>query len=80
MSWVWAIGAVWLLLGGLLGVLIGRGVHLADRRQAEADAVDAPNFVVDPTGLSPRLGDPIPHPAAQPAVEHLPAPRKSRGA
>ncbi|UOY00215.1 hypothetical protein [Blastococcus sp. PRF04-17] len=48
MSWLWVVGAVWVLLGVLIGVLIGRGVRLADLRQAESDRADAPNVVIDP--------------------------------
>jgi hypothetical protein len=74
MSWVWAVGAVWLLLGGLVGVLIGRGIRLADRKQAESTATDAaePNFVVDP--LPPHAGTPIPPQPGRPAAENLQPP------
>jgi hypothetical protein len=59
MSWVWALGAVWLVLGPLIGVLIGRGIRLADRKQAEALAAETadPNVVVDPAAL---LLEPVP--------------------
>jgi hypothetical protein len=77
MSWVWAVGAVWLLLGGLFGVLIGRGVRIADRKHAEAAAAEAaaPNFVVDPATLAvpPAV---IPVQPSAPVVERNPFPRR----
>jgi hypothetical protein len=59
MSWVWALGAVWLVLGALIAVLIGRGIRLADRKQAEALAAETadPNVVVDPVA---RFLEPVP--------------------
>jgi hypothetical protein len=50
MNWVLLIGAVWLTVAALVGVLIGRGIRLADRKEEEAAAAEAaePNFVVDP--------------------------------
>jgi hypothetical protein len=50
MNWVLLIGAVWLAVAALVGVLIGRGIRLADRKQEETAAAEAaaPNFVVDP--------------------------------
>jgi hypothetical protein len=55
MTWVLLIGAGWLLVALLVGVLIGRGIRLADRKEADgADASD-PNFVVD---LTPPAGAP----------------------
>ena len=51
MTWVLLIGAVWLTVAALVGVLIGRSIRLADRKSEEnAAAAAAPNFVVD---LSP---------------------------
>ena len=51
MTWVLLIGAVWLTVAALVGVLIGRSIRLADRKSEEnAAATAAPNFVVD---LSP---------------------------
>jgi hypothetical protein len=51
MTWVLLIGAVWLTVAALVGVLIGRSIRLADRKSDEnAAAAPAPNFVVD---LSP---------------------------
>jgi hypothetical protein len=49
MEWVLLIGAVWLLAAALVGLLIGKGIRLADRKQAEKAAAEAvePNFVVD---------------------------------
>jgi hypothetical protein len=61
MTWVLLIGAVWLSVAAFVGVLIGRGVRLADRKEEEAAAGEAasPNFVVDP--LAPALaGPPVP--------------------
>jgi hypothetical protein len=52
MNWVPAVAAAWFALAGLVAVLIGRSIRLADRK-AEADAAkaaiaeDSPNFVVD---------------------------------
>ena len=50
MNWVLLIGAVWLAVAALVGVLIGRGIRLADRKEEESAAAEAaaPNFVVDP--------------------------------
>ncbi|TFV90363.1 hypothetical protein [Blastococcus sp. CT_GayMR16] len=49
MTWVLLIGAVWLAVAALLGVLIGRGIRLADRKEEDSAAAEAasPNFVVD---------------------------------
>ena len=62
MTWVWAVVAVWLLLGVLIGVLIGRGIRVADRKQAEALAAEPadPNFVVDAAALPPHVHRPLP--------------------
>lgn len=51
MDWVLLIGVVWLAVAVLVGVLIGRGIRLADRKQKQAFAAEppAPNFVVDGT-------------------------------
>jgi hypothetical protein len=56
MNWVLLIGAVWLTVAVLVGVLIGRGIRLADRKEEEAAAAEAtePNFVVDPDAIAPR--------------------------
>jgi len=85
MSWVWAIGVTWLMLGALVGVLIGRGIRLADRKQAESveAQTDEPNFVVDPAPAHPadaHSADAIPQQAGAPSAEHLPSSRKQRGA
>ena len=79
MSWLWVVGAIWLGLGVLIGVLIGRGVALADRKQREvATAGEAPNFVVDPaTPPTATLG--IPEPSPPPAAENMSPPRKYGG-
>lgn len=57
MEWVWTVGAVWVLLGVGLALLIGRSIVLADRRAA--DPADAPNVVVDrpPLALLPVPAD-----------------------
>jgi len=46
MDWMWAVGAIWLVLGAAIALLIGRSIVLADKRSADHSA-DAPNFVVD---------------------------------
>jgi hypothetical protein len=46
MAWVLAAGVAWLLVALLVGVLVGRGIRLADSRDANTAAA-APNFVVD---------------------------------
>jgi hypothetical protein len=77
MSWVWVIGAAWLVLGVLLGVLIGRGIRLADRKQAETAARDAgPNFVVDSPVLPPHTDESSPQQPARPTGENLRSPGK----
>jgi hypothetical protein len=78
MSWVWVVGAVWLLLGVLIGVLIGRGIRLADRKQAEDLAAQAaePNFVVDRAVLPPHTNAPIPQQPARPTAEDMRAHEK----
>jgi hypothetical protein len=60
MTWVLLIGAVWLTVAALVGVLIGRSIRLADRKNEDAAAAEAaaPNFVVDPAPLA------LPQPAA----------------
>jgi hypothetical protein len=57
MTWVLLIGAAWLAVATLVGVLIGRGVRLADRKQKEGAAAEAadPNFVVDLAGPEPAV-------------------------
>ena len=70
MSWVWVIGAAWLVLGVLVGVLIGRGIRIADRKQAENAAADAePNFVVDPAVFPPYTDGRIPQQPSRPTAE-----------
>jgi hypothetical protein len=56
-------------LGVLIAVLIGRGIHLADRKQAEALAAQTadPNFVVDPPATHPHLDQLIPQQRIKPA-------------
>ncbi len=79
MSWVWAVGAVWLLLGLLVGVLIGRGIRLADRKQAEITATEtaAPNFVVDPLLPPPHAGEPTSSQPPRPAAGNVQPPGTS---
>jgi hypothetical protein len=57
MTWVLLIGAVWLAAAVFVGVLIGRGIRLADRKQEDAAAAEAatPNFVVDLTPPQPAV-------------------------
>jgi hypothetical protein len=52
MTWVLAGVAAWLMLAVIIGVLVGRGIRLADRRQPE-NRVAEPNFVVDPAPATP---------------------------
>jgi len=49
MTWVLLIGAGWLLVALVVSVLIGRGIRIADRKEEESAAAEAPtpNFVVD---------------------------------
>jgi hypothetical protein len=51
MNWVLAVTAAWFALAGLVAVLIGRGIRLADQKAAAkakaTTAEDSPNFVVD---------------------------------
>ena len=56
MNWVLLIGAVWLTVAALVGVVIGRGIRLADRKEEEAATPEAaePNFVVDPDATAPE--------------------------
>jgi hypothetical protein len=77
MSWVWAVVAVWLLLAVLVGVLIGRGVRLADRKQAETTAAEAaaPNFVVDPPARAEQPPA-IPVQASERRIQRTPSPRR----
>ena len=42
MNWVLLIGAAWLAVAVFVGVLIGRGIRLADRKQVEAFAAEVP--------------------------------------
>ena len=67
MNWVLLIGAGWLAVAVFVGVLIGRGIRLADRKQQEAFAADAPvpNFVVD-------LTPPVAAEAVEPARDETP--------
>jgi hypothetical protein len=71
MSWLWVVGAVWLMLAVLVGVLIGRGIRLADHKKSES--APAPNFVVQP-GPDPAGAQSDPRQASQPVVDQS-APR-----
>jgi hypothetical protein len=82
MTWVLAGVAAWLTLAVLVAVLVGRGIRLADRKEAEHRAAGAaePNFVVDPAP-APRPDAPTasappatPRPRV-PASEQQPSPR-----
>ena len=69
MTWVLLIGAMWLTVALLVGVLIGRSIRLADRKQED---VAAPNFVVD---LTPPV---VPQPATPgPVQPSIPTARAS---
>ena len=61
---------MWLLLGVLLGVLIGRGIRLADRKQAEAAR--------DVTTAAPQLRRSIPAGPSRPHAGRSPIPRAAR--
>ena len=58
MTWVLAAVVAWLVVAVLLGVLIGRGIRLADRKETQTAAAEAasPNFVVDDGPLTDRPG------------------------
>jgi hypothetical protein len=78
MTWVLAGVAAWVVLAVLVGVLVGRGIRLADRMEAERDAVSEPNFVVDPAVAadSPQAGaPPVVSRARVAASEPRPRPR-----
>lgn len=77
MTWVLAAGAVWLVVAVLAGIAIGRGIRLADRKQADVAALEPlpPNFVVDPqplptgsAGAGPR--PPAPRPPTERTSPH----------
>jgi hypothetical protein len=78
MIWVLAGVAAWLALAVLVGVVVGRGIRLADRKESENRAeAAAPNFVVDPSPL-PGPDAPLPGAAPRPRVpasEEHPSPR-----
>ena len=76
MNWVLLIGAVWLTVAVLVGVLIGRGIRLADRKEEEAATPVAaePNFVVDPDATA---ADAIAPAAPVRASERARSPRES---
>jgi hypothetical protein len=80
MNWVLAVAAAWFALAGVVAVLIGRIIRMADRK-AEAKgteakgaatiAEDAPNFVVD---TSPQVEADV---SAEPVSEGRPAEPRS---
>jgi hypothetical protein len=78
MSWVWTVGAAWVLLSVGLALLIGRSIGLADRKAADLTP-DTPNFIVDrpplaalpaaasaTSGAQPADGSPSPSPFPAP--------------
>jgi hypothetical protein len=79
MNWVLAVAAAWFALAGVVAVLIGRIIRLADRKaaakaKAKAKATiaeDAPNFVVD---TSPQVEADV---SAEPVPEGRPAEPRS---
>jgi len=78
MSWLWVVGAGWLVLGLLVGLLIGGGIRMADRKQTDQDTPgDSPNVVVIDAGSIAGLS--IPSQAPAPAAESLPSDRKYGG-
>ena len=66
MTWVLAVGVAWLVVAVLVGVVVGRGIRLADRREASTAALEAasPNFVVD---IDPLTAGPAATGAVAPA-------------
>ena len=80
MSWLWFVGAAWLMLGVLIGVLIGQGIRLADRKEAAANAADTPNFVVEDAPRGNPVAESIPRQAAAPPAERQHDPRRASGA
>jgi hypothetical protein len=69
MTWVLLIGVGWLLVALLVGVLIGRGIRLADRKEQDRADVTDPNFVVDlaPPAPTATVPEPAPIESAAPA-------------
>ena len=47
MAWVLAVGAAWVAIAAFVAVVIGRGIRLADRKQAESAGAAPRNFTVD---------------------------------
>lgn len=78
MNWVWMVAGVWLLLGALVAVIVGRSIRLADgkasaRKAAAAMASTAElNFVVDPPLVD---SGPATVPSFEAQVADLPVPR-----
>jgi hypothetical protein len=65
MTWLLLLGGLWLVVAVLLGVLIGRGIRLADRAREQALAAEAPapeEAPEAPGGIAPpdRMRHPIP--------------------
>jgi hypothetical protein len=58
MTWVVLIGVGWLVVALLVGVLIGRGIRLADRKEQDRADVTDPNFVVDLAPPAPTVPEP----------------------
>jgi hypothetical protein len=57
MTWVLVVAVAWLLLSVVVALSLGRAIRLARRT---AEAVETPNFVVDPLPASPYGTDPQP--------------------
>ena len=70
MTWVLAAVVAWIVLAVLVGVLIGRGIRLADRKDSNTAALEtaSPNFVVD---IDPLVAGTMP-PAPRPPAEQTP--------
>ncbi|MCW2739617.1 MAG: hypothetical protein JWR45_39 [Blastococcus sp.] len=72
MTWVLTAAVAWIVVAVLLGLLVGRGIRVADHKDAQAVALEAasPNFVVDslPGAAGPAM-------TAAPPGARLPTPR-----
>jgi hypothetical protein len=82
MAWVLAVSAAWVAIAAFVAIVLGRGIRLADRKQAEA-AAGPQNFVVDedPTTPPPAADDGTPPEAddtAPPAGPEDPPPGRFR--
>jgi hypothetical protein len=77
MTWVLLIGVGWLLVALLVGVLIGRGIRLADRKEQGRTDVTDPNFVVDLAPPAATVPEPAPIESPTPADDVRAADRGS---